>query len=96
MRVIKLMPDYQCFPLWEASPGVVGNVDPNILPISDPLKKELMHWAQQYDETLNIDDPLSSGFSDPGAQTAFNHTGLELAEKLRSELGDEFEVVVHL
>jgi len=41
VRIIKLMADYQCFPLWEASPGKVGNVDPNTLPISEGLK---LNW----------------------------------------------------
>lgn len=57
MRVIKLMADYQCFPLWEASPGAVGNIDPKDLPISLSLQRELMVWAEKFDATLNMQDP---------------------------------------
>ena len=63
MRTIKLMPDYQCHPLWEASPGMVGNIDPATLPIPrDPVAR-LPEWARLYDATLNADDPVQSGFN---------------------------------
>jgi len=30
MKMIKLMPDYQCHPLWNVSPGEYGDIDPLI------------------------------------------------------------------
>lgn len=96
MRAIKLMADYQCFPLWEASPGEVGNIDPNELPISQDLKARLSNWARQYDETLNMDYPPDSGFESAGAEAEFKQEGLRLAEQLRVELGPEYEIRTHL
>lgn len=92
MRTIRLMADYQCFPLWEASPGQVGNIDPKSLPISDELRIKLMNWARDYDETLNMDDPVSSGFRSDKEEAEFIEAGLELADRLRSELGSDFVV----
>jgi hypothetical protein len=57
MRTIKVMADYQCFPLWEASPGEVGNIDPDDLPISHILKERLAAWARAFDATLSMDYP---------------------------------------
>ena len=78
MRVIKLMADYQCFPLWEACLGQVGNIGPEDLPISHELKTELYDWAQIYDETINMDDPLSSGFQCDSDESEFKKIGNEL------------------
>ncbi len=35
MKRIKLMADYDCYPLWLDSDDEVGNIDPDVLPISD-------------------------------------------------------------
>ena len=87
MRTIKLMADYDCFPLWEASPGVVGNIDPASLPISKALKADLMTWAESYNETLNRDDPAKSGFNIKEAEDQFKLQGKALSERLQAELG---------
>lgn len=94
MKTIKLMADYQCFPLWEASPGDVGNIDPISLPISISLRKSLMDWAQLYDATLNWEDPATSGFTNVDSATQFMERGEELAQRLREELGSKFVVLL--
>lgn len=94
MRIIKLMADYQCFPLWEASPGRVGNIDPKDLHISHELKAQLQAWAQFYDETLNMDDPTCSGFKSDADEIEFKRIGNELGERLRTELGVDFNVKI--
>ena len=96
MRTIKLMADYQCFPLWEASPGQVGNIDPKELPISDELKLQLLKWAQVYDGTLNRDDPTCSGFQSHEAEVEFKNLGNELGARLQAELGIDFNVKVKI
>ncbi|WP_118988300.1 hypothetical protein [Photorhabdus sp. CRCIA-P01] len=93
MKRIKLMVDYDCYPLWIDSDGEVGNIDPDVLPISDFLKEELNNWSKQYDETLNLDDPLSSRFSTPEEEIVFKEKGQYLREKLQTELGNNYEVV---
>ena len=75
---------------------MIGNIDPDTLPISDALKVELAQWARRYDETLNRDDPASSGFPSVEAKIAFNSIGLQLADMLRNELGKNFEVILQL
>ncbi len=86
MRTIKVIADYQCFPLWEASPGVVGNIDPEDLPISFSLQQRLTAWAKKFDATLNIDDPLSSGFGSEEERIKFREEGAILAQNLQEEL----------
>lgn len=94
MRTIKLMADYQCFPLWKASPGEVGNIDPGSLPISSNLKARLLQWARDFDATLKLDDPASSGFQSEAAKIEFQRVGKELGRQLQSELGADFIVKV--
>lgn len=96
MRTIKLMADYQCFPLWEASPGEVGNIDPEGLPISQNLKDQLSAWARAFDATLNMDYPPDSGFESEEAEAEFKREGYRLAEQLRGELGPRFTVTVQV
>jgi hypothetical protein len=94
MRRIKLSPDYYCWPLWEASPGMVGNIDPNDLPISADLRDRLTAWAKEYDEILVLDDPRLSGFKTKEARERFETERFELAGDLQRELGDDFEVIL--
>jgi hypothetical protein len=90
------MADYDCWPLWEASPGEVGNIDPDELPISKGLRDRLSQWAVDYDATLVRDDPARSGFASPDAKAAFSSVGLRLGEDLEAELGPTFRVIVRV
>ncbi|RDD79780.1 hypothetical protein [Dyella tabacisoli] len=86
------MADYHCYPLWEASPGVVGNIDPVTLPIHKGLIDRLNAWANDYDATLNLDDPMASGFASEQAKSEFaSRAGLLVAD-LQNELGPEYVV----
>ncbi|CAJ0821875.1 hypothetical protein [Ralstonia flaminis] len=96
MKGIKLMADYQCFPLWENSPGVAGNIDPRDLPISQSLQQRLMAWAEKFDLTLNMDDPASSDFESEQAANDFRKEGDALAELLQIELGAAYVVTKKL
>ncbi|BAQ79504.1 hypothetical protein PST29_1615 [Pseudomonas sp. St29] len=86
MKIIKLMPDYQSFPLWSLSPDSIGNVDPEKLPISQELKADLMSWALKYDDTLDEEYPPDSGFSSEEDEAEFNKEGEHLFERLKAEL----------
>lgn len=83
---IKLMPDYECWCLWDMVG--VGNINPELLPISDTLKKDLNAWEIEYDSTLNWDDPIESGFATEDELVAFNNEGLRLLKNLQTELKD--------
>src|SRR5690554_3321219 len=80
--------------LWEASPGKVGNVDPNTLPISEGLKLKLEKWADMYDATLNYDDQVKSGFINPEDEARFKMEGEAIGKKLKDELGSGYTIIV--
>ncbi|KAF1062276.1 hypothetical protein DX980_04660 [Burkholderia gladioli] len=94
MRKLKVMADYQCHPLWDMSPGMYGDVDPNTLPISPELRQQFADWARAFDETLDTSNPANSGFRSTEAEVAFKATGVALAERLQKELGKDFLVSV--
>ena len=73
-----------------------ANIDPKELPISDALRGELGKWAEWYDSTLNTSDPAASGFASEQAKEEFKETGLELARRLKDELGNSFDVQVQI
>ncbi|WP_049228227.1 MULTISPECIES: hypothetical protein [Neisseriaceae] len=93
MKKIKLMPDYNCFPIWGMDDDNFGNIDPYSLPISKSLAEELLGWANKYDETLNIDEPLNSGFENIEKENIFKDEGEKLFKKLKLELGDQYTVI---
>ena len=76
MKKIKLMPDYHCFPLWWIDDDICCNIDPYSLPVSNMLAEELINWANEYDKTLNINDPVNSGFENTEKEQAFQEGGL--------------------
>ncbi len=92
MRQIKLMADYDCFPLWEESPGTVGNIDPSDLHISEGLRRRLIEWSEEYDATLNQDDPIASGFESRSDEKMFSLRGQKLRKELEEELGPGYVV----
>lgn len=89
-KKIKLMPDYQCWPLWNIEEP--DNINPAELPLSAKTIEGLLKWAQTFDETLNWDDPASSGFESEEADTAFEREGIRLWHQLRKELAPNYEV----
>ncbi len=90
MEQIKLMPDYQSWPLWGTGEHI-GNIDPKSLPLSDETVERLIAWAQTFDAQLNWDDPGSTVWTEEFLQK-FEQEGLYLWDKLTEELGDGFEI----
>jgi hypothetical protein len=92
--IIRVMPDYQSYPTWQ--PGADEyNVDPKKLPISKDLADGLNAWGDEYDATLVLDDPASSGFPDEASENAFAERGVELARRLAAELTGHYRVEYH-
>lgn len=87
-----MMADYDCFPLWRRDGQGTVNIDPSTLPITPELAELLLCWADEYDRTLNHDDPISSGFPDLATENDFYAQGEVLARRLASELGDAHRV----
>jgi hypothetical protein len=92
-KVMKLMADYQCFPLWEYRDGeLTGNVNPDDLPLTRELKSALHAWSASYDRTLNQEYPPDSGFASPAEEEAFETEGKRLWKELQAQLGPEYQV----
>ena len=93
MKTIKLMPDYQCWPLWWAEKDQVGNIDPKQLPLSISTQQALLRWADTYDKSLNMEDPASSPPWTAEESANFEKEGLRLWRVLRKELKDNYRVL---
>ncbi len=92
-KTIKLMADYQCYPLWWVDPELVGNIDPAKLPLSQETLERLSNWASAYDATLNQDYPPDSGFASEEDAQAFEQEGINLWQQLQKELAPDYEVL---
>jgi hypothetical protein len=91
-KVLKLMPDYHCFPIWKAE-GDFGNVDPDELPVADGLKAAFRDWAATYDRTLNQEYPPDSAFASAAEREAFETEGRRLWRALQEQLGPDYKVM---
>lgn len=91
---IKVMADYNCWPLWAAD-GEVDNIDPASVPLSVGLRRALLDWADAFDAILDHDDPAASGFASPEARVAFDRRGRELAQRVAGELRETHRVLYY-
>jgi hypothetical protein len=91
MKTVKLMADYGCFALWDEDS--VDNISPDELPISNSLRFRVHRWEEEFDATLNTQDPASSGFSSEAELRRFDQEGFDLCQCLRHELGIEYAVL---
>lgn len=83
---LKLMADYDCWPLWDLdSPG---NVDPATLNLSEQLQSDLTAWSATYNNILNRDSGKAS-FSSEEHELTFNQKGYNLLAALKRELPDK-------
>jgi hypothetical protein len=96
MRTIKLMADYQCYPLWGTTLEDLGDISPADLPISDSLRKDLLAWAGEYDATLDLDDHTNIGFESQASADRFMAAGHRLLARLREELGPDYQVTHYI
>ncbi|WP_072617525.1 hypothetical protein [Pandoraea vervacti] len=95
MKIIKILADYHCYPLWDMPPGMYGDINPENLPISRELKEMLFKWALDFDLTLNNEDPSASGFKSREEEEDFNRRGKVMANRLQLELGGDFKVITN-
>ena len=92
MRNIKLMADYGCFPLWEATEKSLVNLNPEDLDLPKELSESLDQWASDYEATLNRGNPVISEFSSKEDGHKFEIQGRQLHQKLKKQLGLDFHV----
>ena len=81
---VKVMWDYDAFPLWEAS---VENL------ISPSLRSELQGWSDEWTDVMTGSD--QKDWTPPGREQfeTWDHRGRLLARRLQEELGAEYAVV---
>ncbi len=89
MRTLKLMADYQCWPLWEEG----ENLDPATLPLSAGLQARLTAWAEAFDASLDWDDPGHSPPMQPEVRAVFLAEARALAEDTARELGAGWRIL---
>lgn len=90
--IIKIMPDYECSPLWLIGKGVVENVSTNELNLSEPLRERISIWQKKYDETLNRHNPSVSGFINKSDEEGFEAEGREIWKQMVNELKGMYDV----
>jgi hypothetical protein len=90
MQRIKLMADFDCYPLWDMDDG--GDIAPTDLPLSEGTIERLLNWQNIYDGIIDWDDPASAGFASKQEEIAFEREGISLWHKVQKELGDDYQV----
>jgi hypothetical protein len=88
---IKLMPDYQCYPLWHYRSPQVGCIDPRDVGVSESLVADLLAWAEEYDSHMNWSDPAAARWS-AEETAAFDTRGRHLACRVAREIGSRYKV----
>jgi hypothetical protein len=88
MISVKLMAEYECFPIWIGPLEDIENIPADSLEVSRELTSDINEWADSYEATYCPDDPISSGFKDVDSERAFAETGVSLATRLQEELGN--------
>lgn len=95
-QTVKIMPDYGCSPIWIYQNGdLVSNPELDSLPWPPDLICLLKSWDKRFQDTLNQDDPVESGFPTAMARQAFSQEGQQLCDRIRVVLGPDYRVVYH-
>jgi hypothetical protein len=87
------MVDYGAYPFWLLDEVPAQNLSARELNASAGLTADLEAWANTYDETLDRDDPMSSGFATEQEHKEWVASGRELASRLQKELGEGFRII---
>lgn len=93
---IKLMPEYECYPIWIENEGIFDNIDPEELPISLELANRITEWSDKYESTYNKEDPRESGFLNNVDKNNFIKEGEELKKLLIRELNHDYDVILQI
>jgi hypothetical protein len=95
---IKIMPDYECSPLWIGVDGHVrDNIDIEALICDSELISEFNDWDDSFQKIYNRYDIEAIGFSDKIALFEFEKTGISLwckLCKLKSDMKIEYMSIV--
>lgn len=81
---LKLIADYFSWPLWDVD--AIDTVDPQNLPHSKSLIRDLSEWQIRFDAILDTNDPTSSGFETQADEDDFCDAGWDLLDRLKTEM----------
>jgi hypothetical protein len=87
---LRLAPDWNCSPLWDADTGKPVSV--YRLGLSFELSERIEAWDDTWQATYNEDDPVAGGFQDEAARHTYLLEGRAIVEALRGEWQGELEV----
>ena len=96
MIQVRLMPEYECHPLWVYINNELNNISPASLLISEKLINDLDEWSDEYHLTYNKYNPVESGFLSTIVEKNFFDRGCILKNRLQLELGSKFEVILQI
>jgi hypothetical protein len=79
---LRLAPEFQCHPLWDADTGESLNVFRLGLP--EELAFRIEEWDDSFQATLNENDPATSDFASGEARAAYVEEGRAIAAALKT------------
>lgn len=89
---VRMWAGYMEEPLMFKETDIFKHKDVNELDISADLKADIQAWDDEYQDTLDHSDPLSSGFSSEELKNDHGQRGAQLSVRLQEELGNEYQV----
>lgn len=93
---VKIMPEYECSPLWDVTTGPAKNLPVEDLALSRELADVITDWNRRFQETYCPDDPVASGFSNDADIRAFEEEGQVIRAQLELELGNDSVTVKYI
>ena len=93
-RVVKVMWDYEVYPLWVVA-GRLGQASSRGVPVSVDLAADLQSWSDNMTSLIwgrSGPDTRKWDSLDIEALSALNSEGRALAQRVRAELSDEWKV----
>ncbi|GAB4218562.1 MAG: hypothetical protein OHK0012_28330 [Synechococcales cyanobacterium] len=93
-QIVRLQAEYFIEPIFLDAEDFddTDYVNASDLPLSPELTRDIDSWQQALDVTFDHQFGRNSGFKTEQERAAFHARGLDLARRLQSELGSEYEV----
>lgn len=89
-RNLRLRPEWQSHPLWNADIG--DNISPWELDLPEELLNRIERWDDLFQDTYNGDDPASSGFKSAEDERLYREEGKAIAIELTKVWPGKVEV----
>lgn len=93
MKRLKLLAEYDCWPVWDISGDDTKDINPRLLNISSELVDLLNEWASDFETTFDDEYPPDSGFSSEEKEKEFLRKGDIIFQLLKEQLSGDTEVI---